>query len=188
MANKFLEDALAKMPLIQSDPVRAQPAQDTRGLYAQCPYTLPKSPSGFKNIVDVINNKGYHAVYPQSFTVVSPYYSRNNITPYFNPGEGEDYAHGSITIAGMIDLVANDLPWALDRDQDIEEVIAITEEYAKLLAPRQAESIELKAYACKVKGFLQVMYKGRDRMLKRTGRTATDKRDIVSILKKILGR
>lgn len=149
------------------------------------PYSVPSSKMVFDNITDVMNEKGFAAVFPQSYTPVPWYFQRFNIVPYFNPGEDSDYAKGSLTIAGMIELSNNGQPWALQREQDIEMVIMIAEQYLKAIDHRPDDP-RLSAYSVRVRRFLQLMERGRSRMYKRQGKINPNAIDFLAILKKIL--
>ena len=133
------------------------------------PYTNPQSQLVFESITEEINKRSFKAVYPQSYTPVSPYFTENNITPYFNPGEDIDYAHGAITIAGMIDLVSMNKPWALERVEDFDPIIDLASQYRDLLS-KHNKSNSATQYLVKVNKFLTVMEKGRLRAYRRIGK------------------
>jgi hypothetical protein len=147
------------------------------------PYNVPSSKMVYENITEVINEKGFAALFPQSYTPLPWYFQRFGITPYFNPGEDTDYAKGSLTIAGMIELSNNGQPWGLQREQDIEMVITIAEAYLSAIDAYPSDP-KLRAYAVRVRRFLQLMEKGRKRMYKRQGKASPI--DFVSLLKRII--
>lgn len=120
------------------------------------PYDTPHSDANYTSIIDVMNRKPFPAIYPQSYTYVPEYYRKFNVTPYFNPGEGEDYAKGVLTVAGMIELTANGQPWALQRAQDMEMIRAIAERYVELAQP-YANRVQFKAYLERVHKFIDVL-------------------------------
>lgn len=132
------------------------------------PYDNPHSQLVFESISDEINKRSFKAVYPQSYTPVSSYFTENGITPYFSPGEDVDYAHGAITIAGMIDLVSMGKPWALERVEDFDIIIERTLQYRDLLQHHKSNTAT--QYLAKVNRFLAVMEKGRLRAYRRIGK------------------
>ena len=185
-----LQEWLKRTPL---PAVPRDPPPDSRrflkgvmGVDSMSPYTLPSSQTVFKSIADVVNNKGFPAIYPQSYTPIPEYYRKYGITPYFNPGEGEDYAKGSLTVAGMIELTVNGQPWALQRDQDLELVRIIAERYYASIEPFTKDNIQIKAYAANVQLFLKTVRKGLDRLAKRTGKSLPSDNDLFRILGKML--
>ena len=156
------------------------------GLDPMCPYDTPASPRKFKNITDVVNRKQYNACFPQSFGPVPKYFLEFGYVPYFCPTEDEDYAYGALTIAGMIELTANNEPWSLARDQDIDEIITIAEAYRDLIA-KSVDPVHID-YTKKVNRFLDVMETGRKRMQKRTGKFTARVTNLVSLLKGMLNK
>lgn len=136
------------------------------------PYQNPVSQMIFSSIAEEINKRSFKAVYPLSYTPVSPYFTENGITPYYNPGEDIDYAHGAITIAGMIDLVNSNRPWALENTEDFDIIINIVVQYRDLLSAH-ANNKDQKSYLIKVNKFLAVMEKGRLRAYRRIGKLDT---------------
>ena len=178
----------------KKEPVRYVEKKDPRehlfginGIDPMSPYIPPSSVTRFENIADVINRKGFHASYPQSYTVVPNYYRRFNITPYFNPGADSDYAKGMLTIAGMIELNENRQPWQLARDQDVGLVIAIAEEYLKSMDSSRMDA-RCRDYCAKVERFLKVMRHGQDKIDVRTGTVNPNTLDFLAVLKKMLRR
>ena len=132
------------------------------------PYRYPESKLIFDSITDEINSRSFKAVYPQSYTPIPRYFTDFNITPYFSPGEDMDYAHGAITIAGMIDLVSMKQPWALENVTDFDTIIQITNKYYDLISKTENRSIA--EYRQRVERFLRVMEKGRLRAYRRIGK------------------
>ena len=129
------------------------------------PYTPPQSPTNYTSITDILRRKPYKGAFPQSFT-------------------------GAITIENMIELTNSRLPWQLDRDQDVIEIIGITEEYYKQLTnpaninERNAKIVE--AYRQKLEVFLQTMYRAKQKVeLRNCGRIKPT--SLLDIMKKFLG-
>ena len=89
----------------------------------------------YKNIADVVNKRGFAASFPQSYTKVSGYFLRYGITPYFNPGPDVDFARGSITIAGMIELVRDNQPLQISNEKDLEIILKICADYRLSMEP-----------------------------------------------------
>ena len=151
------------------------------------PYRVVKSTVAYDDIADLINRKGFPAIYPQSYTPIPDYFLRNNIPPYFNPGEDVDYAKGSLTIAGMIELTNNGQPWALQRDEDIEDVLTLTLKYKDYIRDYVDKNDNVRRYIPQLEKFIAVMKKGRQRMYRRKGiMDAPAMKDIVSMLQKLL--
>ena len=148
------------------------------------PYVPPVSTMKYDNIVEVINNKPFKAVFPQSFTPISEYFLRNRMTPYFNPGIDSDLAPGSITIAGMIDVIDQRLPLILEREEDIEPIIAILELYKKTVG--QLNDRKIQAYITKVDRFLLVMEDTKARMYRRHGKISDTSFDIGEYFRQLL--
>ena len=156
------------------------------GTNSMSPYEIPSSITYFKSIADVMNKKGFNASFPQSYSVVPGYFRRFNITPYFNPGPDSDYARGSLTIAGMIELCENDQPWQLERDQDIDLVIVIAEQYLDSVQNVLSDP-RMREYAQKVQRFLKIMRRGQEKVAIRTGKLNPNAIDFVRVLKKMIG-
>ena len=149
------------------------------------PYPVITSRVRYANIADVINNKGYPAVYPQSYTPVPDYFKRFNITPYFNPGEDVDYAKGSLTIAGMVDLNSMKAPWSLQREQDIAEVLELARAYNRTLTSLVNVDMKVKAYIPRLQALIKVLEKGYKRVLKKHGKLELSS-DIVDLLRRMV--
>ena len=154
------------------------------------PYTPPQSPTNYTSITDILRRKPYKGAFPQSFTRVPNYFGKYGISPYYEPEEFNDYARGAITIENMIELTNSRLPWQLDRDQDVIEIIGITEEYYKQLTnpaninERNAKIVE--AYRQKLEVFLQTMYRAKQKVeLRNCGRIKPT--SLLDIMKKFLG-
>lgn len=151
------------------------------------PYDINETAGDYKSITEVMNRKGYSATYPQSYTPIHNYFRNNGIAPYFNPGEDADYASGRLSIAGMIELTATKQPWALTRDQDIEEVIYIAEQYLNVITSGHcANDPTFKEYAAKVRNFLTVMDHIRDKMYKRNGKEHIIGGQLIKLIKKLV--
>lgn len=149
------------------------------------PYRTPSSHSVYHDLSEVINHKPFNAWYPQSYTPVPSYFKDHGFTPYFNPKEEDDYAYGALTIAGMIELTSLNSSWRLDRDQDIEVVIGIVEQYSEVLKVHASSSYH-QAYLQRIEYFLRKMYEVRDRLYHRTGRANPYRVDIVEVIKSLL--
>lgn len=132
------------------------------------PYELPRSRMVFKDIPDEINNRGFHAVYPQSFTPIPNYFTQLGIDPYYSPGEDVDYAPGSLTIAGMIELTDLGKPWKLVYADDFAVIISLVEQYVADMAPFANDNPQLLQYLKKCNLFLDRMRDGQDAACKRT--------------------
>lgn len=186
-----LKEAFEKMEWTSAKPKEPEDPRShltgVNGINPMSPYDLPSSPTNFKDITDVVNRKNYSGYYPQSFAPVANYFLAFGLQPFFNPGEGEDYARGNLTIANMIELTATDQPWRLDRDQDIEEIFVIAKGYYDLISTSKVP--EHQVYAKKVAKFLETLNKGYERMLKRTGKgPAPGVRSLSEILARIVRR
>lgn len=131
------------------------------------PYEVPCSKLVFKDISDEINTRGFHATYPQSYTPIPNYFLHFKVDPFFSPTEDEDFARGSVTIAGMIEMTDMKMPWRLSRDEDIPIIIELVERYVANMAPFAASSLLVKAYLIKCNKFLEIMRAGQRRMLRR---------------------
>lgn len=160
---EFVEQQTKKQPAPR--PATSMLRQDPMS-----PYTNPESQLVFNSIAEEINKRSFKAVYPQSYTPIPAYFAESNITPYFNPGEDVDYAHGAITIAGMIDLVAMKSPWALERVEDFDTIISLVVRYREQLSRLSDNSRQIKEYLLKVDRFLAVMERGRLRAYRRIGK------------------
>ena len=98
------------------------------------PYEIPQTPRKFKNLADVVNNKQYRGIYNQTAAPVADYYLQNNIDPPYYIQEWDDECRGNMTIKLMIFLTARNQPWTLERDQDIDEVLAVSRAYYNQLS------------------------------------------------------
>lgn len=146
------------------------------------PYDMPYTPDHYTDLSDIMNNRPFLAVYPQSYTPVSKFFvepisedhpETAGRAPFFEPHEGEDYARGALTIAGMVELNANHIAWELVRDQDLEEVEAIASAYyEELKTLGDKNDLSIKAYLQRLANFLNVMQDGIARMKRRTGQQA----------------
>lgn len=156
---------------------------------AMSPYELPRSKLSYHSLADVINNKPFIGVYPESFGNMSDYFRNTGISPYYEIMDTADFSTGVLTISLMIDLTANNQPWMLRRSQDIAVIITVTEAYYKQLClhienDTSPISIRHKAYADKVSKFLDKMYIARDRLERSTGKLVARK-NVVDILASI---
>lgn len=127
------------------------------------PYRLPKSHGEYKNIVEVLEYKPYTAYYPQSFVALPRYFSDENIEPYFSPKPWDDYALGTITISGMIQLNANGIPWLLGDLSKIDEIIRYTDIYYTVINDGTVATSHVQYVRNIVADFLQEMKDGADR-------------------------
>lgn len=153
--------------LNQEDPPKPKPRKEPFYNDPMDPYTLPTSDNNYDNVTDVINRKPFAAVYPQSYTPIPNYFKRFGYAPFYQPGEGEDYAHGAITIAGMIELSNNGLPWALKHDEDYDIIIASVEAYIAGAMEANSQDLKVRAWVKNMQRFLKIMKKGRERMWRR---------------------
>lgn len=152
------------------------------------PYTPPRSrDTPYADIVDLIRNKPFRATYPESFTPIPEYYRENNITPPYVPIEDCDYAHGSITIDGMITLANSDMPWALENSADMQLVLDVCNEYLRLARAAPTQTQAIKVSIRNVEKLVSVLEKGLARALKREGKFTKIKQDIFSLLKRAVG-
>lgn len=157
------------------------------GKDSMSPYDVPSSPSMFKNITDVMNRKGFKANYPQSYTPVPNYFREHGISPFFDQSY-DDWARGSLTIAGMIELTSNGQPWQLvDPEKDIDVVMAVAKAYLDAI-DNLPGTPALRLYAEKVRNFLNMMEEGRTRMYKRQGKINPHAIDLAAILNRLLMR
>lgn len=140
-------------------PVWNQHLKGIMGADPMSPYRLPNSYLDYKDITEVVNNKPFAAIYPQSYTPVPQYYRDFNITPYFNPSEDEDYARGALTIAGMVELTANNQPWSLRRTEDLQRVYDIATSYLDQIAEYTQTDKSLENYARKMRALVNVVEK-----------------------------
>lgn len=150
------------------------------------PYQAPRSIIAFKDLAELINKKGFSGAYPQSFAPVSEYFRRSGISPYYDPEAFNDFSHGVMTIATMIDLTANGQPWKLDRDQDLLLIDKIVREYyTQLSVPALENNVQIQAYKAKVEIFLKTLDKAIGRMKKRNG-TWQNENFFINLLKTML--
>ena len=151
------------------------------------PYDVPSSPAMFKNVTDVMNRKGFKANFPQSYTPVPNYFRENGITPYFEQSI-DDWARGSLTIAGMIELTANGQPWQLVHPEtDLDVIMAVAKAYLDAVDNMPATPA-LRNYAEKVRSFLNQMEDGRTRMYLRQGKINPHAIDLAAILNRLFNR
>lgn len=150
------------------------------------PYQAPRSIIAFKDLSELINKKSFSGAYPQSFAPVSEYFRGSGISPYYDPEDFNDFSHGVMTIATMIDLTANGQPWKLDRDQDLLFVDRVVREYyTQLSAESLANNVQIQAYKAKVEIFLKTLDKAISRMKKRNG-TWKNEHFFINLLKTML--
>ena len=150
------------------------------------PYKIIESKMAFQDVADEVNTRSFKAVYPQSYTPVHRYFTENKIDPYFSPGEDADYAHGAITIAGMIDLVYMRAPWALVNVEDFDTILDIAQRYYQVLCSSH-DNRRVAEYKQRVEKFLVVMEKGRLRAYRRVGKIDILKsKDLKYILKEFV--
>ena len=145
------------------------------------PYVIPKSKLKYTTLADVVNNKPFKGFYPESFGNVSDYFLNSGISPYYEVVDDLDYAPGVFTISTMIELTCSGRKWALARDEDIDYVILIAEQYQESLmstivpTDNSPDMTRRKNYAAKLSKFLNAMYKARKRYEHRTGKVSTSK-------------
>lgn len=152
------------------------------------PYKIPKSIGQFTCLADVMNRKGFAAVFPESYAPVSNYFVAYNIEPYYNPGSDIDYAPGALTIAGMVELTATGQPWALQRAQDIPIVQEIATKYLLELEQVQTTDPKILAYIKRLHVFLKVVDKAnRARIRREGGHPVTPDTSIAQIVANLLG-
>ena len=96
-------------------------------------YIPPVSTMKYNNVVEIIDNKPFKAVFPQSFIPISEYFLKNRMTPYFNSLVDSHLAPGSINITGMIDVIDQQLPLISECEEDIEPIITILDLYKKTI-------------------------------------------------------
>jgi len=155
------------------------------------PYLHHSSKKRYASLDEVINHKTYRGRFPQSFSPTASYFLENGISPYFEDYEIVDYSPGVFTIDTMIELTSTGRRWALDRPQDIYEIIYIVEQYQELLkrtiqdGTNSMESITRKAYFEKTEKFLLAMRKARDRYERSTGKNV-DKGTVENVIQKFL--
>jgi hypothetical protein len=147
----------------------------SRLLSKMSPYAIPRSAGIFKSLADVINNKHFKGIYPESFSMIPRYFRDSGISPYYEVVPGSDYSRGVLTINTMIELTASGYRWQLTRDQDVGIIIGIAEAYyeqlRKVLRPdsTKTEDIRNTAYADKLTKFLQVMHQYAAKLRKQKG-------------------
>lgn len=151
-------------------------------------YRLPKSHGRFKDILDVLLHKQYTAYYPQSFVALPNYFTDSGIDPYFSPKPWDDYALGAITIAGMIQLNANSIPWILGDADKVGEILDYTRTYLSLVVDSGDTSVRAKQIQFQLTDFIKEMQEGADRIKKRemSQGISTEKNfSLESILKRV---
>jgi hypothetical protein len=147
----------------------------SRFLSKMSPYKIPRSGGIFNSLADVINNKHFKGIYPESFSIIPRYFRDNGISPYYEVTPGSDYSRGVLTINIMIELTACNYKWQLSRDQDVGIIIGIAEAYYEQLRKRlrpestRTEDIRNAAYANKLTKFLQVMHNYANKLRKQKG-------------------
>lgn len=147
----------------------------SRLLSKMSPYSIPKSGGIFKSLADVINNKHFKGIYPESFSMVPRYFRDSGISPYYEVIPGNDYSRGVLTINTMIELTAYGYKWQLTRDQDVGIIIGIAEAYneqlRRILRPDSTKTADIRnvAYAEKLTKFLQVMHAYARKLRKQKG-------------------
>ena len=167
-------------------PVRASYVSDCNN-NPMSPYVVPHTRSQpYEDVVDVIRHKAFKAYYPESYAPVHQYYLENNITPPYVPIDGSDYAAGSITIDGMIDLVLNDQPWALERSEDIETILTILDEYIRVMTPYDNDK-KVRISLQNVGKLRNILEAGKRRAMKRRGKITGMTLSIFDILKRLKG-
>lgn len=140
------------------------------------PYVIPKSKLTYTTYADVVNNKPFKGFYPESFGKVSDYFLNSGISPYYEVVDDLDYGPGVLTINTMIELTCCGRKWALARDEDIDYVILITEQYQQSLLETidykdsSPDMVRRRNYSNKVSRFLDAMYKARKLHEYRTGK------------------
>ena len=162
---------------------RPQKKEDKYCKYGMSPYERVSSPSQFTDIADVVNRKQFSAYYPQTYAPVSNYFVAYGYQPYFNPGSGEDFAYGALTIAGMVELCANDISFRIDRDADVYVVKEIAEQYLSTI--RDIRDRQIVLYAKKVEKLILKLLQAISIIEKRTGVTRSVV-PIEEILKKLI--
>ena len=140
------------------------------------PYPIPKSKLKYTTYADVVNNKPFKGFYPESFGKVADYFLDSGISPYYEVVDDLDYGPGVLTISTMIELTCCGKKWTLARDEDIDYVIMITEQYQQSLRntinekDSSPDMVRRKNYSSKVSRFLDAMYAARKRYEHRTGK------------------
>lgn len=152
------------------------------------PYKVPRTrDTPYVDVVDVIRNKPFKAIYPESFAPVPDYYRENNIPVPYEPVPGSDYARGSLTIDDMLELVSMDQPWALERSQDMQIIRDILQEYLNLALPQKTKSKAIANSIAGVERLMAILDDGLKRAAKKEGKLKGVTRDIFSLLKKMSG-
>lgn len=180
---KQLQTDFKKMKWLLDEEPRPQKQEDKYCKDGMSPYDRVSSPSHFTDITDVVNRKQFSAYYPQSYAPVPNYFVAFGYQPYFNPGSGEDFAYGALTIAGMVELCANNISFRIARDTDVYVVKGIAEQYLDSI--RGIKNDQITAYATKVTKLISKLDQAIAIIETRTGRT----RSVVSIseiLKKLI--
>lgn len=177
-------DPLEKVTYEEENPMRKN-IVGCMGDDPMSPYRIRTSKLVYKDIADIINNKPYSAVYPQTYTPIPKYFLDNGLTPYFSPMEGEDFAPGKLTIAGMIDLANTDQPFIIVRDQDFEEIYEITKTYLDQLLNLDLDR-KYKAQEVRVRVFLNLLTAGLEKVYLRRNINDRGPNALVNILKKLV--
>lgn len=192
LPQKHMEELLSKMipeglppvppPKIEKDKRHGVLAGDPMS-----PYPIPSTPAVYRNIAEVMNKKQFICFYPESYTPVPDYFTKNGIVPYYNPPEETDYARGALTVAGMVELTKMNAPFALNYESDIDEVISIATVYIRSMEPYMGDN-RVSSYVQGVKRFIEVAEKSRTRILGRQGKINDHTIDIGAIMRKIFAR
>jgi hypothetical protein len=187
---KLAEEAKAEMDRFSSTPAPKEEfdirkfSKGVNRLDPMSPYTPPKSKLYFENITDVIRNKQFSGVYPQSYGPMANYFKEFGITPYFEQEDFIDYARGALTIERMIDLTVNGKSWKLDREQDLYLVREIANAYNDQLSHHAlADDMQIQAYKKKVEIFLRKINAAISKIEHALGRSDSS----MSIIDKITG-
>ncbi len=146
----------------------------------------PFSKYTFKNVADVINNKGFPGWYDPSYMPMPDYFTKNHLDPLFNPIPEEGHSYGIMTIANMIHMHTLGMSFRLAMDEDVDKVVVITEAYLDYISVERNNRTVVN-YAKQVKSFLQEAKKTQQRTHIRTGKVLSGSTDIHNILKELLG-
>lgn len=150
------------------------------------PYRIPSTRAFYKSIVEVMNKKGFPAWSPQTYTPISNYFLDSGIPPFHDPGEGENYAKGVLTVANMVELHRMDMPFRLCDENDLDTVIAIAKRYHDAMLTNGAETPKIKEYLKWVESFLIRAEDARTAAYKRKGIINPHTVDIVKVLEAFL--
>lgn len=152
------------------------------------PYRRPRSRVYVdETIVDTVNTKQYKAFFPESFTFVPRYFKENNLVPFYKPISDAEYSKGVLTIAGMIELTDNNIPWRLYHDDDFDDILNIINEYREYLLSANNKNKQVVLYLGKVDRFIDEITRAKERMFSRVykRRMLTNFSDII---KSLIGR